>query len=158
MWPSAFAIMSFDVRDFTQHPGQRFPVHVTLPGATDQEGLATIETLVLEGEAFAQVGRLLLEVTIRADMIQPCRRCATPVRSQLVLEESFDVRIPPNAETIDLLEPVLHLVLSAHDPNILCREDCRGLCPTCGVDLNEHPDHRCADSDDDRQTLKDLLS
>ncbi len=23
----------------------------------------------------------------------------------------------------------------------LCREDCRGLCSQCGVDLNEHPDH-----------------
>lgn len=24
----------------------------------------------------------------------------------------------------------------------LCRPDCKGLCPQCGVDLNEHPDHR----------------
>lgn len=23
----------------------------------------------------------------------------------------------------------------------LCRPDCKGLCPQCGVDLNEHPDH-----------------
>ena len=23
----------------------------------------------------------------------------------------------------------------------LCREDCRGLCPQCGENLNEHPDH-----------------
>ncbi|PLS31389.1 DNA-binding protein [Bifidobacterium margollesii] len=23
----------------------------------------------------------------------------------------------------------------------LCRPDCRGLCPQCGVDLNENPDH-----------------
>ena len=158
MWPFAFATMSFDVRDFTQHPGQRFPVHVTLEGTTDRDGLVTVEAMTLDGEAFAQVGRLLLEVTIRADLIQPCRRCAAPVRSELVIEESFDVRIPPNAETIDLLEPVLHLVLSAHDPNVLCREDCRGLCPSCGADLNEHPDHHCDEGEDDRRTLKDLLS
>ncbi|KAB7790269.1 YceD family protein [Bifidobacterium leontopitheci] len=24
----------------------------------------------------------------------------------------------------------------------LCSEDCLGLCPQCGVNLNEHPDHR----------------
>ena len=24
---------------------------------------------------------------------------------------------------------------------ILCRADCAGLCPKCGVNLNEHPDH-----------------
>ena len=23
----------------------------------------------------------------------------------------------------------------------LCKEDCLGLCPQCGVDLNEDPDH-----------------
>ncbi|ATU20186.1 YceD family protein [Bifidobacterium choerinum] len=23
----------------------------------------------------------------------------------------------------------------------LCRPDCRGLCPQCGIDLNEYPDH-----------------
>ena len=23
----------------------------------------------------------------------------------------------------------------------LCRPDCRGLCPTCGSDLNRDPDH-----------------
>ena len=25
----------------------------------------------------------------------------------------------------------------------LCRPDCAGLCPQCGEDLNEHPDHHC---------------
>ena len=24
---------------------------------------------------------------------------------------------------------------------LLCRPDCRGLCPQCGENLNEHPDH-----------------
>lgn len=27
-------------------------------------------------------------------------------------------------------------------PRVLCREDCRGLCPECGADLNEDPEHR----------------
>jgi uncharacterized protein len=30
------------------------------------------------------------------------------------------------------------LVLALPD-KILCREDCAGLCPVCGVDLNQHP-------------------
>ena len=33
----------------------------------------------------------------------------------------------------------------------LCRPDCKGLCPQCGVDLNEHPEHehKVADINDD---------
>lgn len=29
----------------------------------------------------------------------------------------------------------------------LCREDCLGLCPQCGIDLNEHPDHHHESTD-----------
>jgi uncharacterized protein len=25
----------------------------------------------------------------------------------------------------------------------LCKPDCKGLCPHCGINLNEHPDHVC---------------
>lgn len=30
----------------------------------------------------------------------------------------------------------------------LCRPDCAGLCPQCGTDLNEHPDHHCDEPGD----------
>ncbi|NMM95177.1 YceD family protein [Bifidobacterium oedipodis] len=30
----------------------------------------------------------------------------------------------------------------------LCRPDCAGLCPQCGEDLNEHPDHHCDEPGD----------
>ena len=40
---------------------------------------------------------------------------------------------------------------------VLCREDCRGLCPQCGVNLNEHPDHAHEQPTDSRwDALKDL--
>ena len=44
-------------------------------------------------------------------------------------------------ELIDL-EPVLRDAAVLDLPFIpLCREDCAGLCPTCGVNLNDDPDH-----------------
>jgi|SRR5579871_555829 len=46
-------------------------------------------------------------------------------------EEVFDGR------TIDL-DPILkEQVLLALPMNVLCREECKGLCPMCGKDLNE---------------------
>lgn len=38
---------------------------------------------------------------------------------------------------IDLAPAVREQVLLAVPPPPLCREDCKGLCPTCGEDLNE---------------------
>jgi len=115
----------------------------------------SVERITLDGEAFAQLGVLYLEVHIEARIVQPCDRCLTPVTSTVVIEEPFEVVIPPGVQTVDLWDPALHLVLSAQDPYVLCTPDCRGLCPTCGVDLNENPDHECTSSDMERSTLGD---
>ncbi len=41
-----------------------------------------------------------------------------------------------DGRTIDTAEAVREEVLSAIPLRALCREDCRGLCPHCGTDLN----------------------
>ncbi len=150
--------MSLRVADFLANPGRRFPIETTLKGGQDPESLCTVDSIELVGEAFAQLSTLYLEVTLRAKLIQPCRRCLEPVETTLDLEESFEVPIPPGAESVDLLPVVLRLVLSAHEPNVVCREDCRGLCPACGVNLNRHPDHVCETAESGRTTLRDLLT
>jgi uncharacterized protein len=42
---------------------------------------------------------------------------------------------------LDLEEPVREAISLAEPITLLCREGCRGLCPTCGVDLNTVTDH-----------------
>ena len=149
--------MSLRVADFLANPGRRFPIETSLKGGHDPESLCTVDSIELVGEAFAQLSTLYLEVTLRAKLIQPCRRCLEPVETTLELDEPFEVPIPPGVESVDLLPVVLRLVLSAHEPNVVCREDCRGLCPACGVNLNRHPDHVCETEETGRTTLRDLL-
>lgn len=150
--------MSLQVTEFLASPGRRFPIATTLKGDQDPESLCTVESIELAGEAFAQLATLYLEVTLRAKLIQPCRRCLEPVETTLELDEPFEVSIPPNTESVDLLPVVLRLVLSAHEPNVVCREDCRGLCPACGINLNRHPDHACKPAESERTTLRDYLT
>ena len=50
---------------------------------------------------------------------------------QLADEESYA------GKTIDFWPAVREQILLALPPAPLCREDCKGLCPTCGKDLNE---------------------
>jgi uncharacterized protein len=44
---------------------------------------------------------------------------------------------PFNGKTIDLDPVVREQVLLALPVSVLCREECKGLCATCGQDLNE---------------------
>jgi uncharacterized protein len=96
-------------------------------------------------------GGLAVEVSI------PCARCLEPVAVSLdvVLEETFaptidmltGQAIQPAEEdralwidehhVLDLAEVLRQDVLVAIPPHVLCREDCKGLCPNCGQNLNQ---------------------
>lgn len=133
-------------------------MHAVLAGSdTEIGGVRTIGEIRLDGEAFAQLSTLYLDVDIAAHIAQPCGRCLTPIDASFALRESFTLPIPPQAKAVDVRPHVVELVLSAHDPNVLCRADCRGLCPICGEDLNRHPDHRHAADDAERRRLGEFL-
>lgn len=57
-------------------------------------------------------------------------------------EESEDIYPLSSGGAFADLEALLRDTLVERLPlQPLCREDCLGLCPQCGVDLNEQPDH-----------------
>ncbi|MDD5219691.1 MAG: hypothetical protein PHV11_03895 [Candidatus Bipolaricaulis sp.] len=150
--------MPLDVLEYLDQPGRRFALHAVLDGFDAEEGgVRTVEDVLLEGEVFVQLSTLYLDVEIEARIVQPCGRCLTTVDSLFRLRESFTLPIPPQAASVDVRPLVVQLALSAHDPNVLCRPDCRGLCPVCGRDLNLDPQHRHAPEDRDRRRLGDFL-
>lgn len=52
-------------------------------------------------------------------------------------EDEVDFSLVSPDKTIDLAEPI-HAALLMETPYVvLCREDCKGLCPDCGANLNE---------------------
>jgi uncharacterized protein len=76
----------------------------------------------------------------------PCMRCLADARPQ-VRVEAREVEQPGEAEDFHspyFDEGILELAGWARDalvlalpPRLLCREECRGLCPVCGESLNE---------------------
>ncbi len=62
-----------------------------------------------------------------------------------------DVAAEPDAlrlddhHELDLATPVREAISLAEPIAALCRPDCRGLCPICGMDLNENPTHAHGD-------------
>ncbi len=108
---------------------------------------------------------VLVTGTVRASAEGECVRCLESVGRELKadFQEMFsypdaDDRGRPKAEPADDaeddedtlyledglfdLEPVLRdAVVLALPLQPVCREDCLGLCPDCGVSLNEDPEH-----------------
>jgi uncharacterized protein len=70
---------------------------------------------------------------ISGDVTAPCRRCLVEAHAH-VEDESHIIYAEPN------LRPAIREEwLLAQPRYVLCREDCKGLCPRCGKDLNEGP-------------------
>jgi uncharacterized protein len=93
-----------------------------------------------------------LRIRFQARLEGPCMRCLSPA-SPVVEVDAREVSQPGDAD--ELQSPYVHdgaLEVSAwaHDAlalalptQLLCRDDCAGLCPVCGEDLNAAgPDHR----------------
>ena len=83
-----------------------------------------------------------------------CRRCLTEVVDELDVDVDAAVfstdpeaadhpdfyPLSERAAAVDVAEVVREeLALAAQAPLLLCREDCAGLCPKCGADLNAGP-------------------
>jgi len=67
-----------------------------------------------------------------------------------------DTVVPFDGQTIDLLPTVWEEVVLAMPAKVLCKEDCAGLCPRCGANLNRD---RCgcgAATDDGHFSTKGL--
>jgi uncharacterized protein len=47
--------------------------------------------------------------------------------------------LPPDAREVDLTPAVREKMILAAPRYVVCRDDCRGLCPRCGHDLNAGP-------------------
>src|SRR5262249_4155699 len=107
-------------------------------------------------------GGIEVAADVDAPWVGECRRCLKPLTGELrcQVRELFRPRTPSESadedeETYPLAGEQLDLRALVRDALLLelplaplCRPDCRGLCPTCGADLNEG-DCACPKADTD---------
>jgi uncharacterized protein len=60
----------------------------------------------------------------------------TAERPELDPAEQDLIILAPGQREVDLSGLLIESIKLSIPPKVLCRTDCRGLCPTCGADLN----------------------
>jgi len=101
----------------------------------------------------ARVGdNLTLTLDVRTEVLGPCQRCLNDAD---VAVDARGIEYVRHGESevgeedegyvathqLDLERWVRDLIADALPQKLLCRADCRGLCPVCGADLNADPEH-----------------
>lgn len=82
-------------------------------------------------------GEVCLEVEF------PCARCLTSVSRRLIIRPQLELDLKENEYIdgyyLDVDQLIHDEALLVWPERVLCRDDCRGLCATCGKNLNEGP-------------------
>ena len=101
-----------------------------------------------------------LRLRFEAGLNGPCMRCLDPADLTFGVD-AREVHQPGGGEELESpyvnVDGELDLVSWARDAlalalpaQLTCRPDCAGLCPQCGANLNDDPDHRHESGPDQR--------
>ncbi|MBQ9686294.1 MAG: DUF177 domain-containing protein [Oscillospiraceae bacterium] len=143
--------MRLNLREIIEIPGGSVPFSCELETeGLDFPSIRSYKTLPhAEGRVFNQAGILKLEGTLTAEMICVCDRCGDafeslkemPLDATIVEENTGDdpELFTLEGNEIDLTEMLTTLFVLDMETKFLCKEDCKGLCPTCGKNLNLGP-------------------
>lgn len=101
-------------------------------------------TIVVDLVAESLSDGIVVNGSIRAPFQGECRRCLSPLAGFIDVDvhELYQVHVtdpeafPIVGDQIDLVPMVRETVLLEIPDAPVCRPDCAGLCPHCGVDLN----------------------
>jgi uncharacterized protein len=158
-------VTTFNLRNVKLRPGEQFRDVVEVD----------LHPLELGGERYVPVPErpeavltlsqtssgLVLELELETRVLGPCMRCLADAGLDVhVSSREYQASSPGESDELTtpyIADDRLDLSAWAHDAvalalpdKILCRDDCAGLCPVCGRDLNREPHEHEGEAADPR--------
>ena len=147
-----------DTRAVARRPGTMAELVRTVPAPSglglDVVGVPEDAPIELELRIESVVEGVLVSGTARAQATGECVRCLDPIAIELDLDVQELFAYPDAAaaeaeeiaqvedELVDFRPVLRDAVVLALPLQPVCRDDCLGLCATCGARLNDDPAHQ----------------
>ncbi len=100
------------------------------------DDIRALSPLLVKGSVSRVGDTVVAHTEVTSHYMMECARCLREVAIDREDEFDFDYRIEEGMESIDLGEDIRQEVLMRMPLRVLCRQDCKGICLGCGVDLN----------------------
>ena len=144
--------MRFHLKEILHVPGASLPFESQLDlSDLDFYGERPFaHPIVIHGTVRNMAGALMLEGSADTTLELVCDRCLKPFRQELRLpvstllaetleDEENDEIVLLEDGAVDLDEVFTTALVLSMDSKHVCDQDCKGLCATCGANLNERP-------------------
>lgn len=143
--------MRLDLREIMVVPGASLPFERELE--TERLDFPAVKAYRTspraQGRVYNEAGVLHLEGTLTAELTCVCDRCGAEFDSTKVTEldaviveeenEEYPEYFVLEGSELDLDELLSTCLILDMETKFLCREDCKGLCSSCGRNLNLGP-------------------
>jgi uncharacterized protein len=166
------AVTTFDLRQAKLRPGEEYrdeqEVELAPFDLGGQRYIPVPEEVLAELVISRGSSGTVFELRFRARLHGPCVRCLNDAVVDLPIHgREYQATNPGEAEELrtqyvnenrlDLSAWARDAVALALPEQILCREDCAGLCAVCGEDLNENPHEHDEERSDPRWAALEAL-
>ena len=143
--------LRINARELLREPGLQKSVDLSLPAAELGVDDARItDDITIDLTVTSGVDSIVVHGTVRMPWRAQCRRCLRDLQgtADIAVDEVYqdpddemvvddEQAFPIEGDQIDLVPAVReHLLLELPD-DVLCRDECAGICPVCGTDLND---------------------
>lgn len=155
--------MRLDLSEVATHVGKHISYQIDEPPIVDDESGLACTKRITGWATFSNTGRhIVVRGSFATEIRVECARCLReyalvvdhPIEEELQLagiiqdvrdEQEFEELAPEDREplfednVLDLTDLLRQNILIAVPIKPVCSEECRGLCPHCGKNLNEGP-------------------
>lgn len=121
-----------------------------------------LEPVIVHIKLYKDKDSVLVTGTVSTSVEEACARCLKPValeingtieatyvpeemlaQGEAGTSEDLENLLKLEGELLDLSDRVIEAIIVEVPLKVVCGKDCAGLCPVCGIDLNENPGHNC---------------
>lgn len=160
-------LLRLNARELLRQPG----AHKAVTGSFDAPDLGVNDPRVTGPVTVALMATSTLDgVVVQGSVTVPwrssCRRCLVDVdgAAEIAIDEVYQEgavddadAFPLEGDQVDLVPAVREAVLIELPADVLCRDECAGICPVCGIDRNESSCECDTSVHDDRWAALDAL-
>lgn len=102
----------------------------------NRDDIRFISSLKVDVKLRKTVNVLSADVEVKSMVLSSCSRCLKEEEKDFSKTFNLNYEIKKGDNFIDLSPEIREEIILGYPVKILCKDDCRGLCPKCGKDLN----------------------